>query len=474
MYQSISKKAMQLISHRGESVALLAIVVIATVLRFYNLGEWSFWVDEVYTVQIASGLPYNFANDFFFAVREHPVTSGLIYTAVNLFPTSEFTARATLALVGIFTIPILFTTVKKQFDVPTALIFALLLAVSPWHLYWSQNARFYVTFLLFSWLSLFSFYIGFQERRPMPLALSLLFFTLAVSERLLGLFILPIVVTYMLYSIWQGRNLAIGKKYLLIFLLLGIFATGLFGLNFVQDPQLWLELYIVPQSLTPFGLLLRHAQSVDFHILLLALLGAVHLYQKKRDLFVFLLLAIGIPLGIVFVLSWVQFTHPRYTFASLIGWLVLAAVGLNQIVQSIQQSQQRWLQIAGIILLVLLIPLSEIKDYHELYNGGRDDWRSAFLFAEQHAAENDLLFTNDPVVGEHYLTQISPITMRETSEQSEQVTQCKLDQDAWFIVGGKGRVDYQFDQWVRRRATLLQFEPYRVRIYHLAAEACEP
>ena len=147
-------------------IALIAITAFAFVLRFYKLDVWSFWVDELTTVYAARDILSNFSLDLTTAILNHPFTSILIHFVFNIFGISELSARLAPLIIGVLSIPILYFPVRKVYGVPVALLFSIMLAVSRWHLYWSQNARFYVMLLLLFSLALFAFYFAMEEDRP--------------------------------------------------------------------------------------------------------------------------------------------------------------------------------------------------------------------------------------------------------------------------------------------------------------------
>jgi mannosyltransferase len=140
-------------------LALALITVLAAGPRFFRLGEWSFWIDEIYTLNHAQN---HFAS--LELILKHippfrnwvPISVNLTAQVVNQLGVSEWTARLVSAVMGILTIPILYFPLKKIFGVQVTLIALLLLAVSPWHIFWSQNARFYTSRMLFYALALFS------------------------------------------------------------------------------------------------------------------------------------------------------------------------------------------------------------------------------------------------------------------------------------------------------------------------------
>jgi mannosyltransferase len=152
---------------------LAAITLLPFVLRFYKLGEWSFWIDEYVTIKHSHNLTWS--SSLLFGRK---LSYLFIKLALLFFGESEWTARFIPALIGLISIPLLYWIVKKFFDLPIAIFCATLLAISPWHIYWSQNARFYTQFLLFYNISIFSFYIGLEQDKSIYYIASLLAFFL--------------------------------------------------------------------------------------------------------------------------------------------------------------------------------------------------------------------------------------------------------------------------------------------------------
>jgi predicted membrane-bound mannosyltransferase len=111
---------------RYQLAALAAVILLATFLRFFKLGEWSFWGDEYITVRRAVDL---------FGGGVSRFTPSLVATHVtfSLAGVNEWTARLAAALAGAVSIPVLYSLVRRQANAHLALISSLLLAVSSWH-----------------------------------------------------------------------------------------------------------------------------------------------------------------------------------------------------------------------------------------------------------------------------------------------------------------------------------------------------
>ncbi len=161
---------------------LLAVISLAAFLRFYKLGQWGFWGDEAFTL---SGRE----DGFNYSIFRRSLATDLIRFSVGYLGVSEWSARLVPALIGVLTIPLTYIPVRRLFGVATALIAAAMLALSTWHLYWSQNARFYSLLLLFYTLALLVFYMGFEEDRSWLILGSLALFGLA-AQRTFARFVL--------------------------------------------------------------------------------------------------------------------------------------------------------------------------------------------------------------------------------------------------------------------------------------------
>jgi hypothetical protein len=88
--------------------------------------------DEYITVQ--RGLTVS-QSDFYL----QPPSTLSISAAQSIFSVSEWSAGLPAAVVGGLSVPVLFFLVRQVIDSTAALLAGLRLAVSPWHIYWSQR-----------------------------------------------------------------------------------------------------------------------------------------------------------------------------------------------------------------------------------------------------------------------------------------------------------------------------------------------
>ena len=139
---------------RGQQIAsaalLAAIVAVAIFLRFDNLGGPSYWLDEILgqiVMARSAELPF-----WRWLGGVHPQHGPLYYLTQLLGRAAgegEWAGRLCAALFGTATVPLLWITARRATgDTVTAAACALLLAVSPLHVYYSREARPYALLIL--------------------------------------------------------------------------------------------------------------------------------------------------------------------------------------------------------------------------------------------------------------------------------------------------------------------------------------
>jgi mannosyltransferase len=371
------------------------IIAFAAILRFYKLGEWSFWGDEAFTVSSKE-------DGFNYTLIRRSLATDLIRFTVANFGLTEWTARLVPAIVGILTIPLIYFPTRKLFGKETALLAGLFLAFSPWHLYWSQNARFYTLLLLFYSLGLLLFHIAMEEDRPWLLLSSLVLFGFAARERLIALFFVPVVVIYLIL-LWllpfkkpkgfHARNLIL---FLSPIIIAGIFFAG----PYVANLGGWFEGFGRINT-SPFWILAGTVFYINLPIVILASFGCLYLLVKKdRGALLFGINAV-FPLVAIAILSMIQYSANRYAFITLTSWLLLAALAVRELFRNVQGIGR--ILAAGVLTLLILAPLSEDILYFQYQNGNRDNWKAAFEYIESHREVGDIVFSQNPDVSNFYL-----------------------------------------------------------------------
>jgi Gpi18-like mannosyltransferase/4-amino-4-deoxy-L-arabinose transferase-like glycosyltransferase len=122
---------------------------------------------------------------------------------IEVFGLTIFGERFSSALLGVLTIVVLYTFVKKRYDTRTALIAAFLLGTNPWHIMmsrWSLESNLLPCFLLLGIASLSYCYTSKHSRILIPFSL----FFLALSFYAYGVSIIIIPIFLVLYFLFVG------------------------------------------------------------------------------------------------------------------------------------------------------------------------------------------------------------------------------------------------------------------------------
>lgn len=127
-------------------LALSGIVAAGFVLRLYRLDAQSVWYDEAFTIaQSAKPLGELFAALVLEGGRHPPLHYWLLHGWFDVTGVGAMQARLLSVVFGTLSIPTLYLLARRFTDVATALCAALLLAVSQMAVYFSQEARSYMT-----------------------------------------------------------------------------------------------------------------------------------------------------------------------------------------------------------------------------------------------------------------------------------------------------------------------------------------
>jgi mannosyltransferase len=405
----------------NQYLLLSGIVLLALVLRFYKLGEWSFWWDEMFTVRDAQNVFADFLN-------ASPITFVLTHYSIAIFGLSEWSARLGAALIGVITVPVLFFMVRKIFGINVALIASLLLAISPWHLYWSQNARFYAALLLLYSLTLFSFYLWVEKREKKYLFLSAVFLAIAIWEKMSVLYIVPVIVLFLILSTGMPtkRKIKENLKYIAYFGIFLLILVALFARRLLLEPFLLFDLNLGWLNNNPFWIVSGVVYYIGVPTFIIATIGIGYLLVKDRKAGLLFGLSAYLPLILTAGLSLITFTANRYVFITLTSWILLASIAANELIKH-TQGPMRLLSLSCLLVLILS-PLSENVLYFQYQNGNRDNWKAAFQYIQTHRQENDIVVSANHLIGNYYMQET---TLR--MEAFDLNTINEFERRIWFV-----------------------------------------
>ncbi|OQX85252.1 MAG: hypothetical protein B6D63_02690 [Candidatus Latescibacteria bacterium 4484_7] len=399
-------------------VALVGVVALAAFLRFFRLGHQSFWTDEILTYWAfvsEKGAPY--WKKFLYDVH------GPFYTCVLHFwskvSMSEAWLRAPSALAGTAAAYFAFKWMNKFLNSKTALLGAVIFALSPIHIYYSQEMRFYSFLIFFTIVTLIIFEKFCEKpdkRTSILLGLAMLLTSLSHFS---GVFIfVALFVVLLSRGFLRGEHL---KGYIIVSLILivGIspwiyreiyFLRGIdvIGFSVPTEVRFREELAITPMAYPyslyvfatgySFGPSLRdlHVMSAleiirryNINLILfsvtfvpLLIIGMIRSIKASRFLYFLSIIVVSIVMVTLIALLNIKVFNPRYLLCSLPAFIALVAMGIPQ---------------RGVVykagFLVLMVSIMLVSDYNYFFDErySRDDVRSAARIIEKNEQKGDLV-----------------------------------------------------------------------------------
>ncbi|MBI5728879.1 MAG: glycosyltransferase family 39 protein [Candidatus Magasanikbacteria bacterium] len=141
--------------------AILSITLAGLTLRLVALAHYGdFWGDEMFSF-VYSQKPWLTSLRFWTLETNPPLHMVFLKFWWYVFPETELFARLPSVIFGTVSIWAIYRFTQKLFTNRTAILAALLLALSPYHIFMSATARGYALFLLLAILSLTFFYTIF-------------------------------------------------------------------------------------------------------------------------------------------------------------------------------------------------------------------------------------------------------------------------------------------------------------------------
>lgn len=376
---------------------LLLLACALACVRFLRLGEWSLWHDEALALSDALGGEV-MANPLGYLLF------GLLFEVLAERP-NEFWLRLLPAVLGVAAVPLSYWAFRPFVGGRRAAAAALLVAVSAWHVYWSQNARFYTLAqdlgLVGGALVMRGLWAVGEPRRGALLAiLGTLFLAAACSAHPSAVFLL----VGLLVAPWLARGVGLRPPVASGGPWLAILGTGVVLLvaGAGWGLEVW-QTWVGKKASSPAHLLLTTGFYVTPLYGIAVLVGAC-VSLRRRDTFgvtVFLLCALGLLAALVAGL--LARMSAQYVFV-LLPWLAVVAVAPVDAARPRAGFAVPAAAGLGYLLLLVLPSLADLSLYFTVRNGDRPRWREAYRYVFEAQEPGDLVLGMEAPVGEYYLS----------------------------------------------------------------------
>ena len=276
------------LSNRTQCSAVLGLTLLAFALRAYRLGAQSFWIDEALTLHYAS-LP---ADQLWHVLQTTEITPPLYYYVIMgwkwLVGTSEYAIRFCSLVLGVMSVPLTYRLGKSLGDVRLGIVAALLMAVAPYQIWHSQDARQYAMFTAASIVSMWSFVAMWQCRGRRWILLYILGTEWALMTHYHALALIGVQGLFLLVT-GRRQYKDFLKWVMALAVVLAVFAVRLFfgfGMlkgfhSWVPQPSLW-ETFTRSAVAYSVGELVPYPQAALLTVAFLALYALGLYYAARR------------------------------------------------------------------------------------------------------------------------------------------------------------------------------------------------
>ncbi len=441
---------------------LICIVSIGALLRFWSLGQWSFWIDEVLTVLDAkefslsnspiNPIPYIAAK---FSVFISEKLSFLIEGG------EEWDNRLIFCIAGILSIPIIFSLGQTLYNSRVGLLATAFVALSSWHLFWSQNARSYIFTFLFAALTAWFFYRSLENDSTLLTICALFSCICLILSHLLAAAIVPALAVYATLRLLEERN---RKRWINLLLFFVPFALPVLMLALPQ-----IRGYVSSGwghnewGRSPIYIVLTLVQGVSIPIAVTAFFAAIVNPHDRATRF--LMCFAGVPLVLLLIASQFQNVAGYYLFWTTPAYFILAAVACTYLWEAVTADKYNLFK-ALLPCLLIVVLLSQNYLYFRFENGGRPKWREAFEVIKVKRKPTDQLVLSEPEMTRYYMPTSESIDVDKLVKDKvsfEKEWESSDGKRIWFIVDVASfnvfDADMTVRNWIRKRGRMIETLP---------------
>lgn len=370
---------------------IVLIIILAVVLRLINIDQ-SLWLDEASQV-ILSNKPlveiiFDRQADF------HPPLSYLLTHFWVLLGNQEIWLRLLPIIFGVGTVFILYSLCLKLFNRQAAVLASLLLAISPYHIYYSQEVRMYSALGFFAILSMYFLVLTLNKTASIWNRTGYILVTIClIHTHYLGfLLIIPQLFYVLIYHKEEVKRFLINISLITLIWLpwLPIFwsqlQSGQNAENYLPGWSLGLSLYkSIPLTLVKFTIGRIDIENNILYAIVAAIILSLVSYllvqaiRKNHDKNIWLILFwFSFPIIIAFIISLkLPIYQPFRLIFVLPAFYILLALGL------LNSNYKK-----PLIAIFILISLAGVSVYNLNPRFQREDWKGATAFVSSKLTDN--------------------------------------------------------------------------------------
>jgi len=378
--------------------ALLAITIVALIIRLQNLGSMSLWLDEIWSVNNALNSPLEIL------LSQDPARSFPFHLVLHVslwFGVNEFMARLPSAIFGVLAIPLIYLLGKELYNRNVGLLSAFMLMFWPYHVWYSQEARMYSLFFLITTASMLIFHKLLSQGNKKLWNAYLAVTLLGCYTHFYFIFVIGIQILYAIYK--RAWKLPKWTKQNLLTLAVTMFFTSILIIPFIQGAT---NMILSGPGLSiPWGLEATDFWFETFSYLSIGLFGmlfalplfAVGLYysfkSKYRESGVLTGLWIFAPTTILFVLTVLlrPLTGNRYLIYIMPAYLIVLAHGLLTTAKKLKPHLPKKQTLIAFYFAIVIFGTLATPTILFMPLTPREDWRACVSYLNENVGDNETI-----------------------------------------------------------------------------------
>jgi mannosyltransferase len=375
---------------RRWTYAVLGVTVLGAIVRFATLGVQSYDHDEAVTAaRVLHPSLFDTLSVVAHGERSPPLYYVLAWGWSRAFGTGEVGLRSLSALIGTLTIPLAYLATKELINRrPVALLAAALVALNPYLVWYSQEARSYALMALLTTAAFLFFARSLNRPSPRSLAMWALCSALAVCSHYFAAFLIAPEAIWLLMRAGHRRQAALAVTGVIVVGLalipLAVTQEGSGRRNGFTDIALSSRLgelslnFVAGQEPSPFaGTRLVDALQLCSLVggAVLAVLAVVLLVhvgtsdERRAAVVASVVGGAAIVVSVALAAIGIDFINPRNLIGALVPLLVFLAIGLGV-------RRGRWLAAlagaAACVMFAVVLAATNLSAQMQ-----RPDWRGA-------------------------------------------------------------------------------------------------
>ncbi|MBE0591114.1 MAG: glycosyltransferase family 39 protein [Gemmatimonadales bacterium] len=411
---------------------LLAIAGVAVLTRAYGLVSRDLFTDEMATLFVARTGQQMFGPMYATA----PINFILTRIAVRLVGADELGIRILPMLFGVAGVVVIFFTASRWFNRRVGLFASLVLALSMWHVSWSQAGRHFALQALLILLGIHWFVRYWKEPKWAHLSGSAVLLLAALFVHSSSGFYVVAVIGFLLIEYIRDRRSPADRHWdpapyrrallsygTILLLYLPIYVVV--GRYLLEERTAWNP---------PWNIVGSFAFYLPPWLTLPAMAGAVILAGERDRLWLLMVSLTAVPLMLLTAASAVTIASAAYCLSSIVAVAALAGVAADRLLER----SARGLQRTAAVLLIggVFVSLSyDLALYHTAYNRLRPRWHDVARYVAEHRAVEEQVWAEEGDVMQYYLGREGVDWLSRYVERPDSVQwDRRCSTGTWFVV----------------------------------------